>query len=122
MHHHSHLRRWGAVYILVGFFVISSGAQFVATIQTVHQDAVTHALQFEWGEVWLRFLSATFENWQSEWLQLIVQAVLLLGMKHLVFAADAEDMEEVQRDLADIKRYLEQQQAPPDPAGVHRAT
>jgi hypothetical protein len=35
-----------------------------------------------------------------------VQAVVLLGMKHLRFKADAEDMEQVQMDLAEIKEHL----------------
>jgi hypothetical protein len=39
------------------------------------------------------------ENWQSEWLQLYVQAVILEGMKHVLFKADAEDMEQVQQTL-----------------------
>ena len=58
------------------------------------------------SEFWPQFWSATFENWQSEWLQLFVQAVILLGMKHVLFKADAEDMEQVQMDLAEIKEHL----------------
>jgi hypothetical protein len=58
------------------------------------------------SDFWPVFFSATFENWQSEWLQLLVQAVVLLGMKHLLFKADAVDMEEVQLDLAEIKQHL----------------
>jgi hypothetical protein len=61
---------------------------------------------FSLSEFWPQFWSATFENWQSEWLQLLVQAVILLGMKHLLFKADAEDMEQVQMDLAEIKEHL----------------
>jgi hypothetical protein len=51
-----------------------------------------------------QFWSATFENWHSEWIQLVVQAVILLGVKHILFRADAEDVEQVQRDLSDIER------------------
>jgi hypothetical protein len=57
-----HLRRWGAVYLL-----------FIGS--------------------WLgQFFASTFENWQSEWLQLIFQAILLLGAKHWLFRVDAEDL------------------------------
>jgi hypothetical protein len=35
-----------------------------------------------------QFFGSTFENWQSEWLQLIFQAILLLGAKHWLFRAD----------------------------------
>lgn len=45
---------------------------------------------------WIEFWSATFENWQSEWLQLIFQAILLLGAKHWLFQADARDLERIE--------------------------
>ena len=35
-----------------------------------------------------------------------MQAVVLLGMKHILFKADALDMEQVQLDLAEIKEHL----------------
>jgi hypothetical protein len=35
-----------------------------------------------------------------------LQAVVLLGMKHVLFKADAQDMEQVQLDLAEIKEHL----------------
>jgi len=48
------------------------------------------------SEFWPQFWQSTFENWQSEWFQLFVQAVVLLGMKHIMFKADAEDMERLE--------------------------
>src|SRR5688572_5386792 len=104
--HHSHLSRWGAAYLLLVLFLASWAGQFAATTAEVGSQARQHGGVFEWAEFWPVFLSATFENWQSEWLQLLVQAVVLLGMKHLIFAADAEDMEVVHHDLREIKRAL----------------
>jgi hypothetical protein len=46
-----------------------------------------------------QFFASTFENWQSEWLQLIFQAILLLGMKHWLFQVDAEDMERLENKV-----------------------
>lgn len=103
---HSHFKRWGAVYVLLALFLSSWAAQFVFTIRELENEAAQHGASFAWSEFWPVFFSATFENWQSEWLQLILQAVVLLGMKHLLFAADAEDMEVVQRDLLEIKQAL----------------
>ncbi len=94
---HSHLARWGAVYLLLGIFLLSWGGQSLATISRVTSEAQEHGRVFQWSEFWPVFLSATFENWQSEWLQLLMQAVVLLGMKHLLFAADAEDMAELEQ-------------------------
>jgi hypothetical protein len=102
----SHFRRWGAAYLLFAFFAASWAGQFFATVVELEHEAEQHAQAFAWPEFWPVFLSATFENWQSEWLQLFVQAVVLLGMKHLIFKKDAEDMEVVQRDLVEIKKAL----------------
>ena len=103
---HSHLRRWGAAYLLAVLFVASWAGQFVTTLIEVGNQAREHGEQFTMSDFWPQFLSATFENWQSEWLQLLVQAVVLLGMKHLLFKADALDMEQVQLDLTEIKEHL----------------
>jgi len=106
MNTHSHLRRWGAVYLLFALFAASWIGQFVAMLIEVGNDAREHGQLFEMSEFWPQFWAATFENWQSEWLQLFVQAVILLGMKHVLFKADAEDMEQVQLDLTEIKEHL----------------
>jgi hypothetical protein len=103
---HSHFRRWGAAYLLLVFFLASWVGQFVAMLIEIGNEARQHGESFAMDEFWPRFWSATFENWQSEWLQLLVQAVVLLGMKHVLFKADAADMEQVQLDLAEIKQHL----------------
>ncbi len=101
-----HLKRWGAAYLLLALFLASWVAQFVAMLVEAGDEARQHGQPFEMHEFWPQFLSATFENWQSEWLQLLIQAVVLLGMKHLLFKADAADMEQVQLDLTQIKEHL----------------
>jgi hypothetical protein len=106
MDSHSHLRKWGAAYLLLFLFLASWAGQFNSTLVEVGNEARQHGESFQMDEFWPRFLSATFENWQSEWLQLLVQAVVLLGMKHVLFKADALDMEQVQLDLAEIKEHL----------------
>lgn len=89
-----HLRHWGAVYILAILFVGSWLGQLVAMQPEIAEKGYTE------------FWSATLQNWQSEWLQLIFQSVLLLGAKHWLFKADADDMERLQADVSDIKRML----------------
>jgi hypothetical protein len=106
MSRHSHLKRWGAAYLLLALFLASWVGQLVAMLIEAGNEARQHGETFSLSEFWPQFWSATFENWQSEWLQLFVQAVILLGMKHILFKADAEDMEQVQMDLAEIKDHL----------------
>jgi hypothetical protein len=103
---HSHLKRWGAAYLLFALFAASWCAQFIAMLIEVGNEARQHGQAFEMSEFLPQFWSATFENWQSEWLQLFVQAVILLGMKHVLFKADAADTEQMQLDLTEIKEHL----------------
>src|SRR5215207_3337577 len=103
---HSHLKRWGAAYLLLALFVASWAGQFFSMLVEVGNDAREHGEAFQMSDFWPQFWSSTFENWQSEWLQLLVQAVVLLGMKHVLFKADAQDTEQMQLDLAEIKQHL----------------
>jgi hypothetical protein len=82
-----HFRRWGAVYLLVLLFLGSWGGQLLTMQPMIEQEG--------YAEFW----AATFENWQSEWLQLVFQAVLLLAAKHWLFQADAEDIERIEGKL-----------------------
>lgn len=102
----SHFKRWGAAYLLLFLFLASWVGQFIAMMVETGNEAREHGQSFSMSDFWPKFWSATFENWQSEWLQLLVQAVVLLGMKHVLFKADAEDMEQVQLDLTEIKEHL----------------
>jgi hypothetical protein len=106
MSQHGHLKRWGAAYLLLALFLASWVGQYIAMLVEAGNEARQHGQSFSMSEFLPQFWSATFENWQSEWLQLLIQAVVLLGMKHVLFKADAEDMEQVQQDLAEIKLHL----------------
>ena len=99
-----HLQRWGAVYLLLALFLGSWAGQLLAQVAVLADEARNHGQEFTWSELWPQFLSATFENWQSEWLQLLVQAAVLLGMKHLIFKADAEDLERLDAKLDRLLR------------------
>jgi hypothetical protein len=106
MARHGHLKRWGAAYLLLGLFLVSWIGQYISMLVEAGNEARQHGETFSMSEFLPQFWSATFENWQSEWLQLLIQAVVLLGMKHVLFKADAEDMEQVQHDLTEIKMHL----------------
>ena len=88
-----HFRRWGAVYILALLFLGSWLGQALAMRSEIESSG------------WVTFWSATFENWQSEWLQLVFQAVLLLGAKHWLFQVDAEDLERIEKKIDEIATH-----------------
>lgn len=64
-------------------FVIMTGMLFLASwighfgfeLIVEQNDAEQHSLLFQWSEFWPQFLASTLENWQSEFLQLMWQAV-----------------------------------------------
>ena len=119
-----HLRRWGAVWLLVALFLGSWLGQFLTQLSRFRSEQQAHEEPFLWSDYYVDFLASTFENWQSEWLQLVFQAILLLGAKHWIFQVDAEDMERLEQKVDSIQERLgippnksdepgpEQQQAP----------
>ena len=108
-----HVRRWGAVYLLVLLFLGSWLGHFLTLLQQVRDESRTHGEPFAWAQFWPEFWSSTFENWQSEWLQLVFQAILLLGAKHWLFQVDAEDMERLENkvDAIAVRLGLEPDEA-----------
>jgi hypothetical protein len=108
-----HLRRWGAVYVLLALFVGSWLGQFGMQVTEFTSEQHAHDEAFSWTDFWPSFLASTFENWQSEWLQLVFQAILLLGAKHWIFRVDAEDMERLEKKVDEIRHEMGLAEEPP---------
>jgi hypothetical protein len=117
----SHVRRWGAVYVLLLLFIGSWLGHFFAQLSEFRNEQETHGQAFAWADYWSAFLASTFENWQSEWLQLVFQAILLLGAKHLIFRVDAEDLERLEAKVDELNRRLDPAATPSGTAAQHRA-
>lgn len=114
-----HVRRWGAVYVLLVLFAGSWIGQFVTQLMSFRNEQRSHGQDFVWADYWAAFLASTLENWQSEWLQLVFQAILLLGAKHWIFKVDAEDLERIEAKVDRIQERLGLPTQPPreEPAG-----
>lgn len=103
-----HFRRWGAVYILALLFLAAWAGQFAAQLVQVTNDAAEHGQPFQWSEFWPQFWSSTLENHQSEFLQLAVQALLVVGFARALFFKSVEDMDHIERQLARIERKIDE--------------
>jgi hypothetical protein len=70
-HHkpNSHVRRWGAVYVLLVLFLGSWLGHFVTQLSEFRSEQEEHDQAFAWADFFTAFGASTFENWQSEWLQ-----------------------------------------------------
>ena len=75
---------------------------------------------FVWADYLTQVFASTFENLQSEWFQLIFQAILLLGMKHWLFQVDAQDMERLENKVDAIpeKVGIDPNESEPKPQQV----
>jgi hypothetical protein len=110
----AHMKRWGAVWLLVTLWLASWVVQFFNQLDEVTQTAKEHGQQFAWGDFWPQFWSATAENWQSEFLQLAVQAVLItsfIGQRRMFNADHGADKDDVKRLNEKLDRLLAERQA-----------
>jgi hypothetical protein len=87
-------------------FLLSWVGQFVFQLIEVRNDAAEHGSVFEWVQFWPQFLSSTFENWQSEFLQLVWQAV---GLALFFFWGSSQSREGNERVEAKLDALLKQQ-------------
>jgi hypothetical protein len=85
------------------FFLLSWFGQFVAQL-VVKQNEAAQQGAFEWPQFFAQFLASTFENWQSEFLQLVWQAVGLA----LLFWGSSQSRESDERIEAKVDRLLEE--------------
>lgn len=97
------------------FFLLSWVGQFVFQAIEVRNEAAQHDSSFTWSEFLPQFLSSTFENWQSEFLQLVWQAA---GLMLFYFWGSSQSREGEERVEAKIDALLQDRGI--DPATMDR--
>jgi hypothetical protein len=100
----SWVREYALGLVLGGLFLASWLAQFVFQAQEAVNESNTHGEAFSWSEFWPKFLSSTFENWQSEFLQLLSFVVLTT---YFIYKGSHESRDGQDRMEAKIDRILE---------------
>ena len=73
---------------------------------TERNEAEQHGQAFTWSDFFPQFFSSTFENWQSEFLQLVWQAA---GLALFYFWGSSQSRESDDRLEAKIDRLLTEQ-------------
>ena len=84
-------------------FLLSWLGQFHFQLAEVSNEAAEHGSEFQWSEFWPQFFAATFENRQSEFLQLVWQAA---GLALFFFWGSSQSKEGDERLEAKIDRLL----------------
>jgi hypothetical protein len=88
------------------FFVLSWLAQFIFQMMSERNEAEQHGQVFTWSDFLPQFFSSTFENWQSEFLQLVWQAA---GLAFFYFWGSSQSREGDDRLEAKVDRLLSEQ-------------
>ena len=101
--------------VTAALFLLSWAGHFMFQLIEVRNDAAEHGQAFEWIQFWPQFLSSTFENWQSEFLQLLWQAA---GLALFFFWGSSQSKESDDRIEAKLDRLLTEQGI--DPAEFER--
>jgi hypothetical protein len=97
------------------FFLMSWSGQFVTQLIVERNEAEQHGQGFEWTQFFAQFFASTFENWQSEFLQLLWQAV---GLALLFFWGSSQSRESDERIEAKLDCLLKERGI--DPHDVSR--
>jgi hypothetical protein len=85
------------------FFLLSWLGQFLFQMVAVRNEAEQHGQPFTWSDFLPQFFSSTFENWQSEFLQLVWQAA---GLALFYFWGSSQSKESDDRLEAKIDALL----------------
>jgi hypothetical protein len=104
-------KAYGFAIITALFFALSWTGQFITQMITVRNDAQEHGQSFEWADFLPQFFSSTFENWQSEFLQLLWQAA---GLALLFYWGSSQSKESDERIEAKLDRLLQERGIDPD--------
>jgi hypothetical protein len=96
-------RAYSFAIVTAALFLLSWTGQFIAQLITVRNEAEQHQQPFEWGDFLTQFASSTFENWQSEFLQLVWQAA---GLSLLLFWGSSQSKESEERMEAKLDALL----------------
>jgi Domain of unknown function (DUF6766) len=88
--------------VLGALFLASWVGQFIAQAVEAGNNAREHGQTFSWAQFWPEFLSATFENWQSEFLQLLTFVALTAHLIHRNSAESPDGDDETRAMLEEL--------------------
>jgi hypothetical protein len=107
--------RWVKAYsfalVTGALFLFSWLGQFAFQMISTSNEAQEHGQSFSWSEFLPQFLSSTFENWQSEFLQLVWQAA---GLAIFYYWGSSQSRESDERMEAKLDALLRDRNLDPE--------
>jgi hypothetical protein len=98
------LHDYSFAFVVGSFFVASLVAQLVFQVAHVTSELASHGQLFSWRDFWPAFGTSVTENWQSEFLQLLVQVVAL---RYTLYVGSSQSRDSDERLEAKVDRVLE---------------
>jgi len=92
-------------------FLFSWLGQFIFQMITERNEAEQHGQSFSWSDFFPQFFESTFENWQSEFLQLVWQAA---GLALFYYWGSSQSRESDERIEAKIDALLRDRNLDPN--------
>jgi hypothetical protein len=92
-------------------FLFSWLGQFIFQMITERNEAEQHGQSFTWSDFFPQFLQSTFENWQSEFLQLVWQAA---GLALFYYWGSSQSRESDERIEAKLDALLRDRNLDPN--------
>lgn len=100
-------RNFGLSMTLGTLFLLTWVAQLVAQWMEFTDTQASHGDPVLVGDFFSEFLARTFENWQSEFLQLFAMVVLTSFLIHKGSAESKDSSDQVQQSLSRIEKRLQ---------------
>jgi len=104
-------KKYGYAWITLVFFLFSLALHMIFGWQAFQSEAAQHAQTPEWSDFMIEWGRDVFENWQSEFLQLLWQVG---GLAFLLFVGSPQSKEEddrMEEKLDAILRAVDPEQA-----------
>jgi len=102
------VKRYGLSLVLVTLFLTSWVGQFVSQAIEHGNEAREHGGTFEWSDFWPAFWKATFENWQSEFLQVLCFVLLTAKLIHRGSHESREGQDRMEAKVDAILAHVKQ--------------
>ncbi len=99
-------KNYGLSITLAMLFLLSWVGQYYFQWQKFVNEQVQHGQSIKIDEFIPEFLSSTFENWQSEFLQLLTFVVLTAYLIHKGSHESKDGEEAMHKDIKEIKALL----------------
>ncbi len=96
-------KKYGFAWVTLGFLVISLIGHWVFGWFAYIDEAATHQAPVQVGSYIIEMLRDTFENWQSEFLQLLWQVV---GLTLLLYVGSPQSKESEDRSEAKLDAII----------------